>query len=242
MIEPRQHGYFKIHNASIYFRVYGRGERTLFFLHGNGEDWSVFKKQIEYFANDYQIVTMDSRGQGHSGVSDKPMTIKQMARDAALLIKKLQLERVTLIGFSDGGNIALEIAGNEFVPLEGMVLAGANLNPRGVKFQYQLPVILRHAFCKLFSKFSMKLKKKAEILELMTREPNISVSKLKNISVPVLVLAGEKDVIREKHTRRIAGGLPGSTLAIIPDANHYLFDKWADKVNLLIENFLAGDS
>lgn len=242
MIEPRQHGYFKIHNASIYFRVYGKGERTLFFLHGNSEDWSVYKKQIEYFAEDYQIVTMDSRGHGHSGVSDKPLTIKQMARDTALLIKKLQLDRVTLIGFSDGGNIALEMAVNELIPLEGMVLAGANLNPRGVKFQYQLPIILGHAFCKMLSKFSPKLKRKTEILGLMTREPNIPVAQLKNIFIPVLVLAGEKDIIKEKHTKRIAGGLPGTTLAIIPGANHFLFDIWADKVNPLIKKFLAGDS
>ena len=80
MIEPRQHGYFKIHSANIYYRIYGAGEKTLFFLHGNGEDWTCFRKQIEFFAADYKIVTMDSRGHGNSGTSEKSLTIKQIGR------------------------------------------------------------------------------------------------------------------------------------------------------------------
>ena len=56
MIEPRQHGYFKIHNANIYYRIYGTGEKTLFFLHGNGEDWTCFKRQIEFFPGSTRLL------------------------------------------------------------------------------------------------------------------------------------------------------------------------------------------
>ena len=239
-MEPIQQGYFKIHSANIYFRIYGTGSRTLFFLHGNGEDWTCFKKQIEYFARDFKVVTMDSRGHGHSGISEKPLTIKQIAQDAATLIRKLQLEQVTLVGFSDGGNIVLEMMLNGGLPVESIVVAGANLFPAGVKFRYQFPTILQHAFYECLAKFNRKLQLKADIIGLMTHEPNIRPEQLRKITVPALVLAGEKDMIKEKHTKLIASSIPNSTLAIIPGASHFIFGKWADKVNHVMKRFLIS--
>lgn len=239
MIEPRQHGYFKIHNANIYYRIYGTGEKTLFFLHGNGEDWTCFKRQIEFFSREYTVVTMDSRGHGHSGVSEKPLTIRQIAQDAALLIKKLQLEHVTLVGFSDGANIVLEMTLNSTIPYEKLILGGANLNPQGVKMRYQIPMILAHAFCEFAARFYPKLQLKADILGLMIHEPNIQPELLKKITAPVLVMAGEYDMIKEKHTKQIAAALPNSRLAIIPNASHFIFDAWATKVNYVMNTFLS---
>ncbi len=101
MIEPRQHGYFKIHSANIYYRIYGAGEKTLFsFMEWGRLD--VFQETDRIFAADYKIVTTDSRGHGNSGTSEKSLTIKQIAMDAVSLIGKLHLEDVTLVGFSDG--------------------------------------------------------------------------------------------------------------------------------------------
>ncbi len=238
MIEPRQHGYFKIHNANIYYRIYGKGEQTLFFLHGNGEDWTCFKKQIEFFAEDFQVVTMDSRGHGHSGISERPLTIRQIAQDAVALIGKLRLEHVVLVGFSDGANIVLEMALNSTLPYEKLVLGGANLNPKGVKMRWQLPTILAHAFCEVAARFFPFLQKKADILGLMTHEPNIQPERLSKITVPVLVMAGEHDMIKTAHTCLIASSLPEGILRIIPGANHFIFDSWADKVNHIMMNFL----
>ena len=238
MIEPRQHGYFKIHNANIYYRIYGTSDRTLFLLHGNGEDWTCFKKQIEFFAKDFKVVTMDSRGHGHSGISERQLTIKQIAQDATALIRKLQLEQVTLAGFSDGANIVLEMALNSTFPFESLILGGGNLNPKGVKLRYQMPVILGHAFYELLARIIPRYSLKADILGLMTHEPNIQPDRLHKITIPSLVMAGQHDMIREKHTKLIASALPNSTLAIIPKADHFIFDRWADKTNHIIKNFL----
>ena len=61
-MEPRQHGHLDIEDADIYYRLYGKGEKTILFLHGNGEDWTCFSKQIDEFAQEYTVITMDSRG------------------------------------------------------------------------------------------------------------------------------------------------------------------------------------
>jgi pimeloyl-ACP methyl ester carboxylesterase len=242
MIEPRQHGYFKIHNANIYYRIYGNGERTLFFLHGNGEDWTCFKKQIEYFAGEYTVVTMDSRGHGHSGISERPLTIRQIAQDAAVLIGKLKLEHVTLVGFSDGANIALEMVLNTAFPYERVVLGGGNLNPKGVKMRYQLPIIIIHAFYEQLSKLLPKFRLKADIMGLMTHEPNIQPERLSRITIPVLVMAGENDMIKTEHTKLMASSLPNSTLAIIPEADHFIFGgRFGSKANHVMRMFFDAN-
>lgn len=238
MIDARQHGYFKIHGVSIHYRIYGTGKKTLFFLHGNGEDWTCFDKQIPFLAKDYKVVVMDSRGHGKSGVNEKSLSIKQMARDTAVMIKKLQLTNVTLVGFSDGGNIVLEMMVNDLVEVEGIVIAGANLNPRGIKMQYQFPIILGHAFCELLAWRNDKMRLKADILGLMTHEPNMRPEQLKRLNIPALVLAGEKDMVKTKHTKKIALALPESTLVIIPGADHFVFQKQSERVNTLIKKFV----
>ena len=240
MIEPRQHGHFKINGASIYYRIYGGGEQTLFFLHGNGEDWTCFQKQITYFAKDYRVVTMDSRGHGKSGVSYYPLTIKQLAKDTAVLITKLQLTNLTLIGFSDGGNIAIEMVVHELVNVERMVIAGANLNPRGIKMRYQLPIILGHRALAVVAKALPKLRVREQILGLMTQQPNIKAVQLQKVAIPTLVIAGEKDMIQTKHTKHIAALLRDSTLVIIPKADHFVFTKQSEQVNNLVKAFVES--
>lgn len=241
MIEPRQQGYFKLNDTAIYFRIYGSGAKTLFFLHGNNEDWTCFRKQIEFFASDYKVVTMDSRGHGQSGMGKQEISIRQMAKDTALLIRKLQLEAVTLVGFSDGGNIAMELLIHyPLEVVEGLVLAGANLSPRGIKLYYQVPLILQYALLKCLAGFRIRWKRKAGVIGLMIREPRITPEQLRGVTIPVLVLAGEKDMVRKNHTRKIARAFGNAALVFVPGANHFIFDKGADKTNQYIKNFLES--
>lgn len=104
--------------------------------------------------------------------------------------------------------------------------------------RYQLPTIFGHAFFEAGARIWPKLRLKADIIGLMIHEPNIRPERLKKITAKVLVLAGEKDMIKEKHTKRIAASLPNSTLVIIPQANHFIFGKWGDKVNRVMKMFL----
>ena len=105
--------------------------------------------------------------------------------------------------------------------------------------RYQIPMILAHALCEFAARFYPKLQLKADILGLMIHEPNIQPELLKKITAPVLVMAGEYDMIKEKHTKQIAASLPNSRLAIIPNASHFIFDAWATKVNYVMNTFLS---
>lgn len=237
-MEPRQHGHLDIEDADIYYRLYGKGEKTILFLHGNGEDWTCFSKQIDEFAQEYTVITMDSRGHGKSGCGKVPLTLRQIGKDAIRLLKLLKIPSATLIGFSDGANIAMEMALHSSYPIDALVLAGGNLYPSGVKIRVQLPTIISHKFYELLAVRHPKFRQKADILGLMVHEPHILPASLKSISCPTLVLAGEYDMIRPGHTRLIARSIAGSKMVIIPKANHFLFGNWAAQTNRVILDFL----
>lgn len=238
MTEPRQHGHLNIENADIYYRVYGKGKKTILMLHGNGEDWTCFTKQIEVFSKNFTVVTMDSRGHGRSGYGRKPLTLKQIARDALQLLSLLKIPSAIVIGFSDGANVAMEMALHSSYSFEKLVLAGGNLSPEGVKMFAQIPCIIGHRMCEILARFWPHIQNKADILGLMVHEPHIAPESLGRITVPTLILAGERDMIRLGHTRLIAHSIPNSKLVIIPKADHFIFGKWADSTNKVIEEFL----
>ena len=79
--------------------------------------------------------------------------------------------------------------------------------------------------------------RKKELLGLMVNDPNIPEEALSGISVPALVIAGTKDMIRESHTRRIAQCIPGAELAIIP-GDHFVAAKNPDAFNEAVLAFL----
>lgn len=242
IIEALKDGYLNIHDAEIYYRIYGdsENENTLLFIHGNGEDWTCFQRQLEVFSKDYRVITMDSRGHGRSMAADTTITLKQIAKDAVMLLQKLGVNHAALIGFSDGANAALEIALNSTFKIDFLVLAGSNLSPSGVKFTVQFPIIIGYYLCSFIAKFDKKALHNASVLGLMVKEPHINPGMLAKITVPSLVIAGQHDMIKESHTRLIARSIPKAQVKIIPGANHFVFGKWADETNQTILTFLKN--
>ena len=148
------------------------------------------------------------------------------------------IAKVVLLGFSDGGNIALEFALKHPDRIEKLILNGANLYPSGVKPLYQWPIEIGYRIAKLFSKKSEKALRNAEMLGLMVNEPHIKPSELAALTMPVLVVAGTKDMIKESHTRLIYNSLPNAQLAII-EGDHFVANKNPKAFNTAVEKFLC---
>ena len=149
------------------------------------------------------------------------------------------IEKAHILGFSDGGNIALEFALNYPEKVEKLILNGANLFPSGVKPLYQWPIEIGYRIAKMFSKKSIEAKQNAEMLGLMVNEPHIEPSELSRLTMPVLVIAGTKDMIKESHTKLIYKSLPNAKLEII-EGNHFVANKNPELFNKTVERFLAS--
>lgn len=223
-------------DISLHFVEKGRG-KPLILLHGNGEDGSYFEHQIDCFSADYRVIAIDTRGHGQSPRGEKPFTIKQFAEDLHDFMEEKGMEKATLLGFSDGGNIALTFALKYPEKVERMIVDGANLFPRGVKPLYQWPIEIGYRIAKLFAKKSEKAKQNAEMLGLMVNEPHIDPTALARLTMPVLVVAGTKDMIKESHTRLIYKSLPNAQLNIL-DGDHFVANKNSDAFNKIVDAFL----
>ncbi len=222
--------YLDITDAKIYFEEYGEGE-PLIFLHGNNGSIEDFYQQIPFFAKHYRVIVLDTRGQGRStDLTKTPYTYEVFSNDLFQIIQKLNLKKVNLVGWSDGGNTALIFNAQHPELINKIITIGAVLNPNGVKDE------LIENFKNLANKPSETTN--LRLIELMLNEPNITKSELNKIQNPVLVIAGEKDEVKEEHTKEIQQNIKNAELLIIPNSTHYVPFEQPKVLNEAILKFL----
>lgn len=223
-------------DVALHYAEKGQG-KPLLLLHGNGEDHTYFVHQMEYFSRTRRVIALDTRGHGASPRGKAPFTIQQFAEDLLHFMNSHGLAQADLLGFSDGGNIALTFALRHPERIGRLILNGANLDPAGVKPSVQLPIVLGYHMASLFAGKSPKARKNAELLALMVKEPKIQPEALGKFPNPTLVIAGTKDMIKEDHTRLIFRSLPQAELAILP-GDHFLANKEHETFNQRVAVFL----
>lgn len=224
-------------DIELHYEEQGAGE-PLILLHGNGGDCSYFSGQMDAFARRFRTIALDTRGHGASPRGEKPFTISQFADDLADFMDEREIARAHLLGFSDGGNIALVYALEHPNRVHGLIVNGANLFPSGMKAHVRIPIEVEHRIACLVSPFSALAKHHAELLELMTDDPDLTPEELEGIQAPTLVIAGTRDMIKDSHTRLIAQSIPNSELVIL-EGNHFVAAQNPDAFNAAVARFLA---
>ena len=215
----------------------------LILLHGNGEDSGYFVHQIEYFSREYRVIALDTRGHGKSPRGDRPFTIRQFAEDLHDFMDEQGIEKADILGFSDGGNTALVFALKYPERVDRLILNGANLYSAGVKPSVQIPIILGYHAASLLAGKSEKARKNAEMLGLMVNDPDILPEELAEntdpdfINMKKLVIAGDKDMIRDAHTRLIYANLPNAEIRVL-HGTHFIAREKYREFNRAVESFL----
>ena len=223
-------------DIQLHYIEQGQGA-PLMLLHGNGENISYFEYQIPFFSKNYRVIAIDTRGHGQSPRGNKPFTIEQFAEDLHDFMDEKNIEKAILLGFSDGGNIALEFALKYPERINRMIVDGANLFPSGVRPLYQWLIEIGYRIAKLFSKKSEEASRNAEMLGLMVNNPHIEPTELAKLTMPILVIAGTKDMIKESHTKLIYKSLPNAKLVFI-EGDHFIAHRRPDDFNAAVEKFL----
>ena len=225
--------------AGIYYEVRGNGE-PLVLLHGNGEDHHLFDGFAEVFDGDFQLIAIDSRGHGRSEWL-QPMTIDAMAEDVGCVLDELRIRSAHILGFSDGGNVALALALAYPKRIRSLVAVGANLFPAGMLRRVRFSITMWYGLLCALAPLSKSFRKKKQIADLMVHQPHIDSARLKRIACPSLIIAGENDMIDEAHTRMIASSIPGARLEIIPGADHFCIVKTPDRFHKIVFKFLKSN-
>lgn len=207
--------YASINGIKLYYETYGSGE-PLILLHGNGGSINSFSKQIPFFEKHYQVIAIDSRLQGKSGGSPDSISYDMMASDFCALLDYLKIKSANVLGWSDGGIDGIIMAMNCPKKVNRLAISGANIVPDSTAISYADILGMKDfvANNKTASKREIALNK------MMIYQPNIPFASLKQIRCPVLVMAGDHDMIKPEHTLKIFQSIPGASFCIFPDSNH----------------------
>lgn len=235
--------YVEINGANIYYEEYGKGE-PIFLIHGNSANIMTMGNQIDYFKTDYRVISADSRGHGNSELKTDSLTYIQIADDLAKLAEHLKLDSYSVIGWSDGGIVGLLMGIRHQDRVAKIVAMGANLRPDTTaiynwalnKWREQ-----EHHINAMIEKgdsgdnWSLIKQRRNMVLH----QPNISHTDLRKILCPVLVIAGDQDIIREEHSVEIFQNIPNAHLCIMPGETHFTPASNPLYFNTIVERFLV---
>lgn len=237
-----------VNDIKVYYEVYGAGE-PLLLLHGNGGSIQNFEYQIPELSKHFKVIAVDSRAQGRSTDSDQEITYALMASDMSALIDQLELGSVYAVGWSDGGNIGLELAYAHPQQVKKLVTFGANYThenytapPDTVTMDANDPRLLRTTellkkYREGMDKISPVVRKKLD--NLMEKYPNFTVEQLKQIKIPILVVVGDRDAIKIDQTLSLFNSLPHAQLFVVPGASHLVPVEQPGLVNSEVIKFLS---
>lgn len=230
-----------LNGIRLYYEVYGEGQ-PLLLIHGNGQSIRHMANQIDFFSGNYRVLVADSRGHGKSEFTPGQLTYEQMAEDINALLDHLGLNALYVLGWSDGGIIGLLLAADHPDKVGRLAVMGANLRPDGA-YPWALEwVAQQQANAEdMISRGdnSMHWERLQQQLGLLANQPDIPARKLATIAAPVLVMAGDRDVIRDDHTLEIFHAIPNSYLAIFPGATHFVPEQDPQLFNETVSNFFT---
>jgi pimeloyl-ACP methyl ester carboxylesterase len=191
----------------------------LLLIHGNSESKAIFTDYPKYFAG-FHIWALDSRCHGESRSQDESLSIEQIADDVIRFCNTKGIKRANVIGYSDGGNVALYLAKKAPQLFPKLIAISPNTLVSGTTdgtlrlFRTVLGLL------NFLAKVGINVKKQLLVINLMMRDIGLSFAQLSEIKTSVMVLYAEKDLIKENHIQEIAAAIPGSRLDKVPGCTH----------------------
>lgn len=248
MPKAEQSGYAEVNGIRMYYATYGKGDPVLL-IHGGLGFSDVWAHQVEDLSRDHLVVVADSRGHGRSTRTTEPFGYDLMTSDYVALIDYLKLGKVTLVGWSDGGIIGIDMAMKNPDHLTRVIAHAANVTVDGVKSD----VMENKTFSDYINRAGDYYKKLSptpneydafvnQISAMWMSQPAWTPEMLGKITVPVTVVIGDHDeAVKRDHTEQMAKDIPGSKLVILKDASHFAMLQDPDGYNAMIRAAMKGE-
>jgi pimeloyl-ACP methyl ester carboxylesterase len=241
------HQYITRDGAHIHYETYGNG-RPFLVMHGGLGSIELMNYQIRALAKSHFVIAPDSRGHGRSSDSNAPLSYALMSDDMSELIDHLKLDRVDVVGWSDGGIIGLDLAMRHPNRVNRLVAISANFYVSGImgsssdteSLDTEVPPPRLH-YRLLAPDLAHGPVFYRKVVEMWRTQPHYTISDLSHIEAPTLVIAGESDLVRRDHTDQLAKAIPKSQEFIVQGADHGVPYEKSAIVNSAILQFL-GDN
>lgn len=206
-------------DVKIAYTENGEGEHLLL-LHGNSESKKLFKKyQTEYFT-DFHSYALDSRAHGQSSWNGEDLSIEQFSDDVIEFCRQKSITQASVIGFSDGGNIALFLAKKAPHIFTNVIALSPNTLVSGVEKKTFIVIRLLSKVFKLLNKLGFNTGLWIKIFNLMLTDIGLSFEDLNQIKTKVHFIYSEHDMITEDHMLSLHKAIPKSTIYKEMKATH----------------------
>lgn len=240
-----QSGTIEYHGAKIKYVAYGSGAPVLLLHGGLSNKLSWFSQLPWLVEKGRKVILIDTRGHGESTPGHAELNYQTFADDTLQVLDKLKIQRTDIIGWSDGGIIALLLGLEAPQRVNKIIAISANFHPSGLitaNNASQQPATNIQFLSWLRGWWSGAGKRHAtlesQIKHLWQVAPQLDHADLQAITAPTLVIAGENDIIALPHTGELAHMLKQAKLEIVLDAGHAAPVTHAAQINRLIASFL----
>ena len=235
--------YVNLRGHQLYNYEWDNDGEALLLLHGGlskTSSWDYL--MVPALEDEFHLFAYDRTGHGFTGDQAGSLHFEFQAQEAIAYLEDVVKEPAHLIGYSDGGIIALMVAIARPELVKSIVAIGAN-------FHYSAPLSdFTEAFVSEEDQAEYNLispdaphtllEKTKRMNQIWKTEPDISLSEISSIQCPVLVMAGDDDVIKHEHTIALYENLPLGQLAILPGTSHGLVKEKPDLMLAIITQFL----
>ncbi len=244
MPAPVSEEHVALNGISLFVATYGKGEPVIL-LHGGAGNGDHFANQASAFAAKYTVLVVDSRGHGRSTRTADPLSYALMADDVVALMDVLKVPSASIVGWSDGGAIGLDLAIRHRSRVRKLVVVGQNATLAGAKSagtNETFPAYFARCaadYAKL-SPTPKEFKSLQQALRPMWRtQPNFTDAQLSGITAPTLLIDGDHDeLIRADHLEHVAKVIPNAKLVFISDASHFVMFQQPQAFNEAVLQFL----
>lgn len=218
-----------LNGVSLLYEVKGQGKPVIL-LHGNGGSHADLDSAMNVLSRSgYKVFGIDSRGQG----ANPPLQeyhYADMAEDLYQFIVLKNLGNPAVYGWSDGGNTALQMEVLHPGTCALIITSGANIFPDGWGGHQNIVKRIQND------------PNPKPLRKMLYYEPTMTWHDMTTITCPVLVTAGQNDVILESHSRTIADSIPNAEFLMVKGANHTSYVKHSARIASIILSFLQKNN
>lgn len=221
-----------------------RGE-PLVILHGGLSHSEKTKKYLlPAVKRNFKVFAYDRTGHGRTANQKGSFHFNFQTKELIAFLEDVVKEPAHLIGISDGANIAFMAAIARPELIRSVVSIGGNTTASQIRMKFGKPEVSAESQAE-HDRISPDhpselIKKVATAFKVWKSEPSIAITKLAKIKCPVLVLAGDDDVISAKESEKIYQAITNARLAIVPGASHAVIKEKTELVQALLKDFYAN--
>lgn len=241
-------GYARVNGVELYYATLGQGSPVIL-LHGGLANANYWGKLVPELARTHRVIVMDSRGHGRSSRDARPYGYDLMTDDVIGLLDYLKVKKASLVGWSDGAIIGLDMAMRFPDRLDKLFAFAPNTKTSGIYSDVSSNPVFA-AFERDQGEEYRKLSKTPDqypqfvrqISHMWASQPNWSDADLGKIKAPTIIADGDHDeAIKRSHLEYIARTIPQAGLLILPNTSHFAHLQAPREFNQAVISFLDGD-